>query len=56
LGTSVFASVATNGGTLTPAPTALTGNNWTSDKKYVMWKEGSAFTLIATDFSGNSQG
>jgi len=56
LGSSVFTSVATNGGTLLPALTALSGNTWVSDKKYVMWKEGSAFSVIATDFSGNSQG
>ena len=56
MGASVFTSVATNGGTLLPAPTALTGNAWVSDKKYVMWHEGSAFSVIATDFSGNSQG
>lgn len=56
MGASVFTSVATNGGTLLPALTALTGNTWVSDKKYVMWKEGSKFSVIATDFSGNSQG
>ena len=56
MGASVFTSVATNGGTLVPAPTALSGSTWVSDKKYVMWKEGSAFSVIATDFSGYSQG
>ena len=56
MGASVFTSVANNGGTLLPALTALTGNTWVSDKKYVMWKEGSANTANATDFKDVSQG
>jgi hypothetical protein len=51
----VFATVAGNLGTLTGA-TANATTTWVSDKKYVMWKEGSANTANATDFKDVSQG
>ena len=53
--TPVFTTVALNLGTLTGF-TAATNLTWVSDKKYVMWKEGSANTANATDFSWFSQG
>ena len=51
----VFTTVALNLGTLTGA-TANATTTWVSDKKYVMWKEGSANTANATDFKDVSQG
>jgi hypothetical protein len=51
----VFTTVALNLGTLTGVTTA-TALTWVSDKKYVMWKEGSANTANATDFKDVSQG
>jgi hypothetical protein len=51
----VFTTIATNGGTLTGTVTYAAAT-WVSDKKYVMWKEGSANPALATDFSLNSQG
>ena len=56
MGSAVFTTAATNAGTLGSGTTAPTSLTWVSDQKYVMWKEGSAFSVIATDFSGNSQG
>ena len=53
--TPVFATVAANLGTLTGA-TANATVTWVSDKKYVMWKEGSANPANATDFKDVSQG
>jgi hypothetical protein len=35
--------------------TAATALTWTSDKKYIMWKEGSKVSANATDFLGFSQ-
>ena len=54
LGSTVIKTDASNGGTFLPAPTAAAAT-WVSDKKYVMWKEGSANTANATDFVGTSQ-
>jgi len=45
-------SVANNGGKLEPSQTI--GDitlNWTSDKKYIMWKEGTKLARNPTDFS-----
>ena len=49
--TPVFTTVALNLGTLTGFTNPAGTNTWVSDKKYVMWKEGSANTANATDFT-----
>jgi hypothetical protein len=55
LGSVVFATAAANGGTTTGTGTAATALTWVSDKKYIMWKEGSKWTANATDFISTSQ-
>ncbi len=40
---------------MTGSGAAATALTWVSDKKYIMWKEGSAVTANATDFKDVSQ-
>jgi len=54
LGSSVFKTDTNNGGTLTPTPTVAAG--WISDKKFIMWKEGTFSAAVTSDFSKWSQG
>jgi len=55
LGSSVFKSDTNNGGTLTPDPTGTVTANWVSDKRFIMWKEGTIFEALDSDFSKWSQ-
>jgi len=54
LGTSKPVSAANNGGRFDPTITTPVEATWISDRKFIMWKEGDAFTPDATDFSGIS--